>query len=66
MSRTTYGISWRTRDRRLIHRVCTYLGISPSMSVNRITRIRQLTEVQRQALQPLIDNRSIDILHFTS
>ena len=59
-----YAISWRTRDRRLIHRVCAYLRISPSMSVNRITRIGSLNDTQIQALQPLVDNRSISLLKF--
>lgn len=64
MSAVTYAISWRTSDRRIIHRVCAYLGIAPGMSVNRITRVRQLTDVQRQALQQLIENRTIDLLEF--
>lgn len=60
-----YAISWRTRDRNLIHRVCSYLGIEPYMNVNRITYIRKPTDVQLQALQPLVQNRSLEVITFT-
>lgn len=59
-----YAISWRTRDRKLIHRVCSYLGIQPSMNVNRITHIKKPTDEQLQALQPLIQTGSLDVVTF--
>lgn len=62
----TQAISWRTRDRNLIHRVCRYLSIPCFMNVNRITRLaRPLTDVQLQALKPLVDSRAISLLTFT-
>ena len=65
MSKVTYAISWKTRDRRLIHRVCRYLSIQPSMSVNRITNVPRITHEQLQALQSLVQNGSISIYTFT-
>lgn len=61
----TYQIAWRTRDRRLINRVCAYLGVRPYMSVNRTTPVGTLTDEQLQALQPLADNGSISLRRYT-
>lgn len=62
---STQAISWRTRDRSLIRRVCTYLQIPCSMNVNRVTwLVRPLTDTQRKALQPLVDTREISLLTF--
>lgn len=60
-----YAISWKTRDQKLILRVCRYLNVAPYMSVNRFTRIAELTEEQRQALAPLEMNGSIRVMSFT-
>lgn len=59
-----YAISWDTRDRRLIHRVCSYLGVRPQMNINRMTHIGQITDEQRQALQPLVDSGNIRLVTF--
>lgn len=65
MNRVTYAISWKTRDRRLVHRVCRYLNIPPTMSVNRVSRVGSLNGEQLQALQPLVQNGCISIYTFT-
>ena len=65
MSQVTYAISWKTRDRRLIHKVCRYLNIPPAMSVNRVSHVGSLYEQQKQALQPLVQNGCISIYKFT-
>ena len=59
------AISWNTRDRNLIRKVCRYLGVSPYLSVNRITRIGLPTEEQLEALKPLEMNGSIRVLTFS-
>lgn len=64
MSTVSYTISWKTRNRKLIRLTCAYLGIEPGMSVNRLTRVGQLTETQLQALQPLVQSGDISLLKF--
>lgn len=65
MSSTRHAISWRTRDRSLIHRVCRYLNTPCFMSVNRLTRLaRPLTPEQIQALKPLMDSGAISLVTF--
>lgn len=64
MSQLTYAISWDTRNRSLIHKVCSYLHVPPYVSVNRTTRVGSLSEEQLQALQPLIQNGSIKLYKF--
>ena len=64
MTRTTYAISWITRNRSLIRKVCSYLGVQPYVSVNRTTRVGSLNDEQLQALQPLVQNGSIQIYRF--
>ena len=59
-----HAISWNTRDRNLIRKVCRYLGVQPYISVNRITQIGDPTEEQLQALKPLEMNGSLRVLTF--
>ena len=61
---TEYAISWKTRDRRLVRRVCSYLGVRPEMNINRVTHVGKLKEEQLQALQELVSNGSIQIYTF--
>ena len=65
MSTVTYAISWNTRDRKLIHKVCSYLRVPPYLSINRTTRVGSLNDEQIQALQPLIQNGSIQLYKFS-
>lgn len=59
------AISWKTRDRNLVHKVCRYLGVRCGMNINRITMLTGLlTKDQKEALKPLYDNGSISILTF--
>lgn len=44
MSDMYHVIAWITRDRRLIKKVCSYLGVDLHMSVNRTTPVGVLTE----------------------
>lgn len=64
MSRVRYTISWNTRDRNLIHKVCRFLHIQPYLSVNRTTSAGYLTQEQLQALQPLVQNGSIRLYQY--
>lgn len=64
MSGLTYAISWNTRDRNLIHKVCSYLRVQPYVSINRTTRVGSLNSEQLQALQSLIQNGSIQLYKF--
>ena len=61
-----YTVSWKTKDRNLIRKVCTYLGIPPYMDINRCTPVGTLTQEQVQALQPLVQNGSISLYRFTN
>ena len=61
MNQSYHVIAWNTRDRRLIHRVCRYLGIELHMGINRTTSVGVLTEKQLHDLQPLVDGKYIQI-----
>lgn len=57
-----YGIRWKTRDRNLINRVCSYLDVPAFVNVNRVTEIGTPSEEKLKALEPLKMNGSISIL----
>lgn len=61
MSDTYHVIAWITRDRRLIKKVCSYLGVNLYMSVNRTTPVGVLTEEQLRSLDPLVTGKYIQI-----
>ena len=61
MSDTYHVIAWITRDRRLIKKVCSYLGVDLYMSVNRTTSVGVLTEEQLRSLDPLVSGKYIQI-----
>lgn len=61
MSDTYHVIAWNTRDRRLIKKVCSYLGVDLYMSVNRTTSVGVLTDEQLRSLDPLVSGKYIQI-----
>lgn len=61
---TRHAIFWKTRDRKLMSRVCDYLYVTPYMSVSRTTDVGVLTESQLMALKPLVASGHIQIRTF--